>query len=82
MFVDGKPLLDVQDLGSAEAILSNKRHLSEATRNFVKRGMLPEEDGWGGWLGRYQAALRWAAVAIQRTSHVKKTGLETKGLER
>ena len=82
MFVDGKPLLDVQDLGSAEAILDNKRHLSETARNFVARGILPEENGWGGWLGRYQSALRSAAVEIQRTSHVKQTGLETKSLER
>ena len=37
MFVDGKPLLDVEDLGSAQAIINNKRHLSETARQLLKR---------------------------------------------
>ena len=82
MFVDGKPLLDVQDLGSAEVILTNKRHLSETARQFVTRGILPEQDGWGGWLGRYQTALRSAAEDIQRTSHVMQTEPERNSLQR
>ena len=82
MFVDGKPLVDVQDLGSAEAVLSNNRHLSEMARTFLKRGMVPEEDGWGGWLGRYQSALRSAAVDIQRTSHSDRTPQERQRLGR
>ena len=32
-------------------------HLGEAARELLKRGIMPTEDGWGGWLGKYQAAL-------------------------
>jgi hypothetical protein len=37
--------------------LTNPRHLGERARDLIKRGIMPTEDGWGGWLGRYQAAL-------------------------
>jgi type IV secretory pathway VirD2 relaxase len=32
-------------------------HFSEAARDLLKRGIMPTEDGWGGWLGKYQAGL-------------------------
>ena len=64
LFKDGKPLVEVEDFGSAEAILKSKAHLREAAKVFVNRRLLPAEDGWGGWLGRYQAALRNAAMKI------------------
>ena len=66
LFKDGKPLVEVEDFGSAEAILKSKAHLTEAAQVFVTRRLLPAEDGWGGWLGRYQAALR--NVAIEMTA--------------
>jgi type IV secretory pathway VirD2 relaxase len=50
-------MLDVTDLGDAEMLLNNPSHLGEAARQLVKRGIMPTEDGWGGWLGRYQSAL-------------------------
>lgn len=31
----------------------------------IRRGVLPTEDGWGGWLGRYQTALRRAAIELE-----------------
>jgi hypothetical protein len=49
--------LDVVDLGDAEMLLNNPRHLGDAARQLLKRGIVPTEDGWGGWLGRYQSAL-------------------------
>jgi type IV secretory pathway VirD2 relaxase len=55
--VDRALMLDVNDLGDAEMLLSNPRHLGETARQFLKRGIMPTEDGWGGWLGRYQSAL-------------------------
>jgi hypothetical protein len=66
LFVDGKPLLDVEDFGAAQAMLGNKRHLQEAARALLNRGVIPREDGWGGWLGRYQAALRRASMDLER----------------
>jgi type IV secretory pathway VirD2 relaxase len=50
--------LDVSDLGDADEVLNNARHLNEAASELLKRGVIPTEDGWGGWLGRYQSALR------------------------
>jgi hypothetical protein len=32
----------------------------------IKRGVTPTEDGWGGWLGRYQAALRETALRLEQ----------------
>ena len=53
----GRALIDVDDLGDAEGLLSNSRYLKAATRQLLMRGIVPTEDGWAGWLGRYQAAL-------------------------
>jgi len=38
-------------------LLNNPRHLGDAARQLTKQGIVPTEDGWGGWLGRYQSAL-------------------------
>ena len=55
--VDRALMVDVIDLGDAEALLNNLRHLGDAGRQLTKQGIMPTEDGWGGWLGRYQTAL-------------------------
>ncbi len=73
LFVEGKPLLEVQDLGSADEVLNNKRHLREAARYFHARGVQPVEDAWGGWLGRYQAALATAFGEIESDMSPKET---------
>ncbi len=63
--LNGVLALDVNDLGDAENLLTNPRHLSQKTRELLKRGIMPTEDGWGGWLGKYQAALRKTAREIE-----------------
>lgn len=55
-------MIEIDDLGDSEAVLANKSHLRRTARASIKRGVIPEEDGWGGWLGRYQAALRKTAL--------------------
>jgi hypothetical protein len=52
-----RAMLDVNDLGDAEKLLTDPRHFSEVARQILKRGDTPTEDGWGGWLGKYQVAL-------------------------
>jgi len=52
-----RPLMDVVDLGDADRLLTNPLHLGDIARECIKRGDIPTEEGWGGWLGRYQAAL-------------------------
>jgi type IV secretory pathway VirD2 relaxase len=49
--------LDITDLGDAIMLLSNPLYLGAAARQILKSGIEPAEDGWGGWLGEYQAAL-------------------------
>lgn len=61
----GRSLIDVQDLGDAEGLLSNSRYLHAAARQLLMRGTVPTEDGWAGWLGRYQAALCKASGEIE-----------------
>jgi type IV secretory pathway VirD2 relaxase len=61
-FENGRPLLEAESLGNAEAILRDRNHLESTARVFARRGILPAEDGWGGWLGRYQAALARTAA--------------------
>ena len=56
--------LDVRDLGDAERLLTDRHHLSESARLLLERGIMPTEDGWGGWLGKYQAGLRDAVREI------------------
>jgi len=65
LFVDGFPTLGITDLGDAEQLLSNPRNLGEKARELLKRGVMPTEDGWGGWLGKYQAALCKTAREIE-----------------
>ena len=36
------------------------------SRRLIKRGVLTVEDGWGGWLGKYQAAVREAASQLDQ----------------
>ncbi len=62
LFVEGQPVMHIDDRGDAEAVLRNKRYLKETAQSLMRRGIIPEEDGWGGWLGRYQAAVRAAAL--------------------
>jgi hypothetical protein len=55
--VGEREVLVVNDLGDAETLLLDPRNLGDAARQILKRGGTPTEDGWGGWLGKYQAAL-------------------------
>jgi type IV secretory pathway VirD2 relaxase len=54
-----RPMMDVIDLGDSDRLLTNPLRLGEAARECIKRGVAPTEEGWGGWLGRYQAALEF-----------------------
>src|SRR6185312_9860422 len=65
ILVDEESTLQIEDLGSSEALLKNRRYFRNQARQFLKQGILPNEDGWGGWLGQYQTALKQAAAAIE-----------------
>jgi hypothetical protein len=63
--MDGEPALAVEDLGDSEAIVNTRGRLEATARALIKKGILPAEDGWGGWLGRYQRALRRTAMELE-----------------
>jgi Protein of unknown function (DUF3363) len=73
MFANGRSILQVQDLGDSEKVLKNRALLGEDARVLVKRGIIPTEDGWGGWLGRYQAALANLANEIVQNRERQRT---------
>jgi Protein of unknown function (DUF3363) len=64
------PMVDIQDMGDSEGDLRNKAHFRETAREMIRRGVFPQDDGWNGWLGRYQKALVDAAFALEQ-QHAK-----------
>jgi hypothetical protein len=65
-FSEGRPLLEIDELGDSESILRNKRYLRETVQRLIRRGIVPQEDGWDGWLGRYQKMLSAESIAQDR----------------
>jgi hypothetical protein len=65
IMVAEKPAVQIQDLGDSEAILKQPGHFENKAQKLLKNGFLPSEEGWGGWLGRYQSSLHKAAMAVE-----------------
>jgi type IV secretory pathway VirD2 relaxase len=66
LFVAGQPLIEIEELGHSETVLTNGRLLRGIGQLLLKNGNVPNEDGWGGWLGRYQKALCAAFVGVEQ----------------
>jgi len=66
LFENGRPLLEIDELGHSEKILSDRRYQEELAAQLLQRGTSPAECSWGGWLGRYQAALHKTAAERAR----------------
>jgi hypothetical protein len=60
------PAVEIRDMGDAEAVLRNKAHFRETASEMIRRGVFPKDDGWNGWLGRYQRVLVDAAFALEQ----------------
>jgi type IV secretory pathway VirD2 relaxase len=73
VFKDGRPAVEIDDMGDSEAILRDDRHFRGKAQRLIRRGIVPQEDGWNGWLGRYQKALGDAATALDHERLVKVT---------
>jgi type IV secretory pathway VirD2 relaxase len=73
LFSEGHPVLKIDELGDSESILRNKRYLRETAQRLIRRGIVPQEDGWNGWLGRYQNALQETAATLERQRSMKET---------
>jgi hypothetical protein len=72
LVANGKPVLSVQDFGDSEQVRKNRALLGENARSLLRRGIRPTENGWGGWLGRYQAALAGAARESSRNKEAER----------
>jgi type IV secretory pathway VirD2 relaxase len=78
----GSSILDVADLGDAEKLLRNPHDLKETARQLLNRGIVQTEDGWGGWLGRYQGALRKSALVIADPSRDERLRVRDRNRDR
>jgi hypothetical protein len=58
-------------VGDAEALLRDARQLREIGQRLIRSGIIPQDEGWGGWLGRYHKALRDAATTLEIPSVTK-----------
>ncbi len=54
---DERVRIEIEDFGHSELLLTNRRLLRTKVEDLRSQGVHPTEDGWGGWLGRYQRAL-------------------------
>jgi len=72
LFAEGHPSLKIDELGDSESILRNKGYLRETAQRLIRRGIVPQEDGWNGWLGRYQNALCETAMTPDPHHHTNK----------
>src|SRR3984957_10906585 len=76
LFAEGHRSLKIDELGDSESILRNKGYLRETAQRLIRRGIVPQEDGWNGWLGRYQKALDEAATTVDGDRPAKETRRE------
>jgi hypothetical protein len=65
IFADEETTLEVEDFGDSDSLLRKCAHFEGKARELVRNGILPNEQGWGGWLGQYQRALKKAAMEIE-----------------
>jgi hypothetical protein len=54
---ESKGKMAIQDLGDAEDLLKNIPYLRNSAQKLLQQGPAPDVPEWGGWLGRWQAAL-------------------------
>jgi type IV secretory pathway VirD2 relaxase len=62
---NGRLRIEIEDLGHAEAVLTNRALLREKAEALRRQGVRPTEEAWGGWLGKYQKALCAAEADLE-----------------
>lgn len=66
-FEGGQPVLKIDDLGDAEALLTNPKHFDNTAKR-LRLATLIEDEEWEGWLGRYRSALHTAVERKERAA--------------
>jgi hypothetical protein len=74
----GRPALQIDELGDAGSILRSKLRLRETAQKLIRRGIMPKDDGWNGWLGRYQKALEEIGTTVERQRVTKEAQVKKK----
>jgi hypothetical protein len=83
LLTEGRPVLEINEMGDAESILHNQLYPRETARRLIRSGVIPQDDGWSGWLGHYQKALAKAAITIKRQRLTKEVQRhERRGFDR
>lgn len=67
-FRAGRRSLRIEEFGNADLALKSQALVERAAQSALTRGIIPTEEGWGGWLGRYQAAVRRSALKPRNRS--------------
>lgn len=67
LFVDGRPFLEVTDLGDSDVLLRNRAHFVSEARRLGTQRLSATEIKWGGWLGQYHRELRDCAGELNRS---------------
>jgi len=80
-FADGIPHIEISDYGDADALLTNRGLMNKQARTLLSRGITPDQDLWGGWLGQYHQALR-GTVERQALFGKERPAQESSGLQR
>jgi hypothetical protein len=75
-------VVEINDMGDSEAILSNKATFARRARNDDDEGVYPQDGGWNGWLGRYQKALVDTAFALEQEKAKERERRRSRGLGR
>ena len=57
-FADGVPHIEISDYGDANALLENQMFFNKQAQWSLTRGIVTDQNTWGGWLGEYYARLR------------------------
>ena len=70
---ESRPALEIDDMGDSEALLRNNVKLCQLGQRLIRRGIIPQDDGWSGWLGRYQKALCDAVTILETPSVTKQS---------
>jgi hypothetical protein len=67
---DERLRIEIEDFGHSELFLTNRPMLRKKVEDLRSQGIRPTEEGWGGWLGRYQRALCEMDVDLIRSSNL------------
>lgn len=68
---DAGAITDIKEFGDANALLTSRHYFRAEAQRLTNSGIVPSEDGWGGWLGEYQRTLRRAAYAVEEQPPTK-----------